>query len=91
MSIIQVLTQIPVGTCMYPGRCRYLPQMWVPMAQVRSSVAWMLPRMMGIDFWPRVPVLADADVSRYTIVKISSPVQDIQAGGSTRENVFMHS
>ncbi len=61
MSIIQVPVQIPAGTCMYPGRCRYLPQMRVPVA-----------RMMGMDFWPWVPVLADADVSGYAIVKISN-------------------
>ncbi len=71
MSIIQVLTQIPVGTCMYLGRCRHLPRMRVPITRVRSSVARMLPRMMGIDFWPWVPVLTDADVSGYAIVKIS--------------------
>ncbi len=64
--------QIPAGTCMYPGRCRYLPRMWVPVARVGSSVVWMLPRMMGMDFWPWVPVLTNADVSGYAIVKISS-------------------
>ncbi len=65
--MIQVLVQIPAGTCMYPGRCRYLPWMWIPIAQVGSSMA----QMMGMDLWPRVPVLTDVDVSRYAIVKIS--------------------
>ncbi len=64
--------QIPAGTCMYLGRCRYLPRMRVPVARVGSSVAWMLPQMTGMDFWPWVPVLADADVSGYAIVKISN-------------------
>ncbi len=77
MSIIQVLAQIPAGTCMYPGRCRYLPRMWVPMARVGSSVA----RMMGMDFWPWVPVLTDADVSGYAIVKISTITQHGQKYG----------
>ncbi len=64
--------QIPAGTCMYAGRCRYLPRMWVPVARVGSSMARMLPWMTGMDFWPWVPVLADADVSGYAIMKISS-------------------
>ncbi len=41
MSIIQVLAQIPAGTCMYPSRCRYLPRMRVPMAWVGSSIHGM--------------------------------------------------
>ncbi len=51
--------------------CRYLPRMQVPMAWVGSSVAQMLPQMMGMDLWPWVPVLTDVDVSGYAIMKIS--------------------
>ncbi len=47
-------------------------------------MAQMLPQMMGRDLWPRVPVLTDADVSRYTIMMISI----VEAPEGTQVAVF---
>ncbi|KAK0449958.1 hypothetical protein EV421DRAFT_1732187 [Armillaria borealis] len=50
--------------------------MRVPVARVGSSVARMLPRMMGMDFWPRVPVLADADVTGFISGQLLSETEE---------------